>query len=312
MNTYPISATQMGELAKIRPGSCDHVDVQVADFGQFFEDLAGTTIWPLAANPRHIVTTLEEQRRRATTIVRTYVRMPRIRGKRVLDFGCGTGLVASTMAAFGAAAVVGYDIKTYDEWAIDSVAQLTANWEQVVAQGPYDVVLLYDVLDHVQPVDGQLVDLEQHIQATGGESAINGIMQVLNLLRTVAPTAEYLVRCHPWLAKHGTHLYTTLNRAYAHLFLTPERIAALGGVATETLPLRFPLASYRQAFGRAGFRLENTEVTRNRPDVFFLHEHFTEKLLAAFYANTPMTAVNVPELLSFEFVDFVASPAHNG
>lgn len=312
MNYYFIPPTSIAELAKLDPAVCQGITLDVPEWGPFYDSLVRTIMWPVAANPRQIIVSLDDQKRRAATVVRAYLQLPRIRDKKLLDFGCGTGSIGRAAAILGAAEAIGFDLHETDEWKTSQARlTLTTDWNVVRERGPYQTVLLYDVLDHVAPAPGAL-ELEPHLEATAAGPAINGIAAALLKLKEVAPAAEYVVRCHPWLSKHGTHLYLTLNKAYAHLFLDEQLIADLGGIQTPTLPLRFPLASYAQAFARAGFRINSMEVTRNKLDPFFDNDYFKHRLLKSFYGDTPMTATNVPELLSFEYVDYVLTPFPHG
>jgi 2-polyprenyl-3-methyl-5-hydroxy-6-metoxy-1,4-benzoquinol methylase len=83
-----------------------------------------------------------------------------LKEKNFLDFGCGTGHMAFEAAVQKAKVSVGYDIKYDKTWDLHmdrapeegagGLLLIEGQWEAVVESGPYDVVLLFDVLDHVQ------------------------------------------------------------------------------------------------------------------------------------------------------------------
>src|SRR5262249_45363449 len=76
-------------------------------------------------------------------------------GARVLDFGCGTGLFATTLAKNGSS-YVGYDIdKRLVEYASRLYAPLLFTNEQEVvdSRGPYDCVLANCCFHHIADPD---------------------------------------------------------------------------------------------------------------------------------------------------------------
>ena len=119
---------------------------------------------------------------------------------KFLDFGCGEGHVAVSAKKRGAELAVGYDIDKPPLNSGESI--LTDSLEEVKKLAPFDTILLFDVLDHVRnPV------------------------QVLDEVKVMLkPNGYALFQCHPWLSRHGSHLYRDLNIAFLHLAFSEEEL----------------------------------------------------------------------------------------
>lgn len=155
--------------------------------------------WPEAVPEAHIVRSEADRQRRSASIINDFIQEP-LNGKKFLDFGCGNGDCVTTATNYGAIAT-GYDIKQHQEWS-GQKGQFTTDLEQIGRQGPYDVVMIYDVLDHWV-----------------------GPWEPVKLLKTWAtPETTFYARSHPFSSRHGGHLYESMNKAYVHLFLTEEEI----------------------------------------------------------------------------------------
>ena len=161
-------------------------------------------------------------------------------GKKFLDFGCGEGHVALA-ALKNASKSVGYDIEK--NWTTSEDNQtLTNKWEDVVSQGPYDVILLYDVLDHLDsPID------------------------VLNQVMSVAKhKSKVYVRCHTWMSRHGAHLYKKLNKAWIQLVLEDHELEKLNLRPEIKQRVHYPLATQKNWFSSVGLSIISEETIRSK------------------------------------------------
>ena len=143
-----------------------------------------------------------------------------LEGLRLLDVGCGGGLVSEAMARLGAE-VVGLDasarnVKTAMAHARASGVDADYRATTVEALGdtdeaPFDVVLALEVAEHVADVD-HFAERAAHLLAPGGLMAVMTINRTLRSLLTAKIGAEYVLR---WLPR-GTHDWRK--------FLPPERV----------------------------------------------------------------------------------------
>lgn len=130
-------------------------------------------------------------------------------GLRLIDIGCGGGLVSEPMARMGAD-VVGLDaaernVKTALAHAAQSGLSIdyrNTTVEDLVAsgEGPFDAVLNLEVVEHVADVD-LFLQKSAALVAPGGMMAIATINRTLKALLTAKVGAEYVLG---WLPR-GTH-----------------------------------------------------------------------------------------------------------
>ena len=130
-------------------------------------------------------------------------------GLRLLDIGCGGGLVAEPMTRLGAA-VVGLDaaeknVKTAATHAAETGLDIDyrhGTVEELHAAGepPFDVVLNLEVVEHVADVP-LFLQTSANMVKPGGLMVIATINRTLKALATAKIGAEYILR---WLPR-GTH-----------------------------------------------------------------------------------------------------------
>lgn len=171
-------------------------------------------------------------------------------GRRVLDIGCGGGLLAEAMARAGAE-VTGIDVtpanievaRLHAATAGLAVDYRHASAEALAAAGErFDVVLNMEVVEHVVDVFG-FMDAAASLVAPGGD------MFVATLNRTLAGWligivgAEYVARILP----KGTHRWNRFVRPEElarHLGRNGIEIEAATGVRVNPLRRRMSLTSW--------------------------------------------------------------------
>ncbi len=168
-------------------------------------------------------------------------------GLRILDVGCGGGILAESMARLGAA-VYGIDVveKNITIARLHAAAvDLDVRYEQITAEELYargdrfDVVLNMEVVEHV-------ADFPGFLRACSGLVRPGGAMFVATINRTplswlfAIVGAEYVLR---WLPK-GTHRWGLFRRPVeiaARLQASGLRVQADTGVRVNPFNRRFSL-----------------------------------------------------------------------
>ena len=172
-------------------------------------------------------------------------------GKIVLDYGCGEGYNANETAS-SALKVIGYDSKQCPHWADRSKDNLilTNNKATVIEHAKFDIIILYDVLDHLTADNPS--ELMQWLSSILSE---NGVI---------------FVRTHPWSSRTGGHLYESSNKAFLHLALTTDEIIKAGlKIKEPNLKIIRPLAAYEQWFKDAGLKIDDKRIKTNQIEGFF-------------------------------------------
>ena len=152
---------------------------------------------------------------------------------KFLDFGCGDNYSLNEAKKRGASLVVGYDIKEYPGVCND--------WEQVKKQGPYETVLLYDVLDHCEEP--------------------NKVMQ--KVAEVTTEESKIYVTTHPWLSRHGGHSYTKINKAFVHLFSTETNEIYCNRVLSN-------FGTYQKIFNDNDLFISEYNIRSDKVDNYFL------------------------------------------
>lgn len=246
------------------------------------EQLILSDFWPKAVPESLIVRGQEAVSHRSKSIITSFV--GNLEGKKFLDFGCGNGGCTAT-AAMQADYAIGYDITETEEW-VDGI-NLTTNFNEVKENGPYDVILLYDVFDHIY------------------EDKINSI---LNQIYSVCHDNTIIkARCHPWTAIHGGHIYENLNRAYAHLFLTDEQLKKYQ--TSEVRKITRPMKVYNDAWATANFSVIKSDVHKINWEHAGIGDFFSENDVVMFLnKESPQRLLNGADwqktVLPIEFIDF--------
>lgn len=214
--------------------------------------LASTDEWPDAVDPTLIcdVNLEEDKLERAEGILELMINV-NMQDKKFLDFGCGEGHVAVKAKELGVSQSVGYDIVTKGKlsWENEEDYLLTTELDKVKEKGPYDIIFLYDVLDHL-------------VDAKMGET--------LSLLKSLlSERGSIFARCHPWCSRHGGHLYLQKNKAFVHLVFTEDELYQMDLTPEPNQKVCYPLTVYRKAIQDAELVIESEEIERTSVENFF-------------------------------------------
>lgn len=277
--TEPATPKNEAEATSV---SALHTDI--AEFDGLKKALESSK-WPEAVNPNLICDRSSEQDKveRAVGIIELMVEQ-NLTGKKYLDFGCGEGHTVAEAAKHGTALAIGYDRErneTWDRLGGENVS-FTDKWVEVEAAGPYDAVVLFDVIDH-----------------TIGESPVQILEKVKSVL---APDGLIYLRTHPYTSRHGTHLYHKLNKAYLHLVFTEEELATLvpDYVTEANAKVTLPMAQYAAVFTEAGLTQVSKRDITERVEAFFKIPKIAERIMRKTGHKT------FPEFqMSLQFIDYV-------
>lgn len=189
-----------------------------------------------------------------------------LKNKKFLDFGCGEGHMAKYASSQETLVSVGYDAQvpqnTQFIWQKkQDNFLLTSNLEVVKSEGPYDVILIYDVLDH----------------------SINPTQVLKEAKSLLSKDGKIYLRCHPWCGRHGGHLYNQVNKAFVHLVFTKDELNQMGYKTEDVNMVYFPIATYHKYITDAGFEKTDPEIdSQDVEDFFYKNEIIKQRILSLF------------------------------
>jgi 2-polyprenyl-6-hydroxyphenyl methylase/3-demethylubiquinone-9 3-methyltransferase len=136
--------------------------------------------------------------------------------RRVLDIGCGGGLLAEALARHGAhvsaidlapAMIEVARLHAHDSQLQIDYHQCSAEQFVVQATGPFDVITCMELIEHV-PSPAALLAASARLLRPGGDLFVSTINRNLRSFLLAIVGAEYLLRLIP----RGTHEYARLLR----------------------------------------------------------------------------------------------------
>jgi SAM-dependent methyltransferase len=271
------------------------VEKPVAKGSEFQELIAlvNSTKWPCAVDPKLICDDSDQDKAdRAEGILDLIIDI-HLEKLKFLDYGCGEGHVVNRSRLQNPRIAVGYDIKKLEKWEQWEKAPnvlFTDDWAEAKNIGPYNIILMYDVLDHM---------------AGSQEELINHLKEIKNIL---APNGKIYVRTHPWCSRHGTHLYHSLNKAFAHIVFTEKEIEEMGYKQDEIRKIKLPIHDYSQIFASAGLRIHSgPHQIKESVELFFTNTPSVANRIRSHYKNVKNTHKNKFPLTPLEnqFIDYI-------
>ncbi len=209
-----------------------------------------------------------------------------LKNMRFLDFGCGDGHCASLSTEQNTMMSVGYDIKEKANWNRFEKKPnllLTKDFNNVINNGPYDVIVLFDVIDHIEKEDP--------------------VVLLRKVEKVLKPGGKVYARCHPFTSRHATHLYHQLNKAYVHLIFSPDEIRKLVPTPKHeesNAGIVFPMKTYSDYFAQAGLTIVSKRDITEKVETFFKIPRIAQKIM-----QTTRTD-QFPEFqLGLQFIDYV-------
>lgn len=234
--------------------------------------------WPLAVDPSCIANNEEKINKRADAVLDMFVGS--VKGKKFLDYGCGDGINIEKALQREADLAVGYDVDP-SKTKLESPL-FEHNFEKIRSMGPFDVVLINDVLDHIVMID-----------------PIQAMRQVRSV---VAPKGRVFLRCHPWSSRHGGHIYMRENKAFLHLIFDQTELLRIGGwSADHNIKVINPIDTYRFWFSSSGFKIKSEIPIVNKVEEFFLKPSIINERLIKIWPNEEEMRKN----LEISFVEYV-------
>lgn len=245
--------------------------------------LAKSDQWPEAV-PEELLCGEDDEHKnaRAAGIIHDFVK-ENIKDKSFLDFGCGDGNVAWYAANLADTnTTVGYDLieQNWERFLPKYNLSFTTDWGKVHDMGPYDIVVVNDVLDHADnPKE---------------------VMEKIASVKTPG-TGKVFMRCHPWASRHGTHVYKQLNKAFLHLVFNEQEMATLGLTEMKTNKLLNPQNTYRRLIKEAGLSILQENITTQPVEMFFSHHPAILRRIREKWRNVKFPR----ETMEIQFVEYV-------
>jgi len=235
--------------------------------------------WPLAVPDERICDSDDKQLDRAKGIVNIFI-SEYLKDKRFLDFGCGNGHTVTAALTNEAAFALGYDIK--NQWS--EGFNCTVEWDEVVKNAPYDIILMHDVLDHIEMYD-----------------PIEALRKVKSVMSS---DGRIYIRNHPWSSRHGGHLYQKKNLAFLHLIFDEVELTRIGGLEAEyNIKVFTPVETYRHWFSQADLRIDSEVLIKTPVEDFFKENNVICGRLSKHWEDDQ----NQFAYLEIDFVEYVVS-----
>lgn len=245
------------------------------------KEILNSNDWPEAVYASLICDSEEKSKLRAEQILDQFV-CEHLIGKKLLDYGCGDGFIVIKAKEREVKYALGYDLLSNNV----KIPQedFTSNFNVVSSNGPYDIILVNDVLDHIT-----------------GMSPIEALIQIKSVL---SPKGRVYVRNHPWSSRHGGHLYLQKNKAFAHLVLDEIELARVCGIESDhNIKVVKPLETYPYWFEQSGFKIiEENPIIEEVENFFQEPSIINDRICKQINKQTMLNQMKI------SFVEYVLEP----
>lgn len=260
---------------------------QLKDFTEL-RMILKSSIWPKAVEDDQILSG-EDSKTKIEKAIMGLISLIKneFENKNILDLECEDGLYAKTAVEnLYAKKTVGYSKKnTWEKFSNDNVI-LTTDWEIVKSNAPYDIIYANDAIDHSEDFDKILENTKE----------------------LKSEKTRIYIRCHPWCSRHGAHLHTQLNKAFAHVVFSEEELQIMGLKTKFTHRLLDPLTSYRKLFQKVGYTILSEEIIKTTVEPFFYkNDRILRRIAEKWQTMTGFSNSNKfpREYMEIEAVDYI-------
>ena len=202
--------------------------------------------------------------------------------KNILDFGCGDGHLVNAILDRNPKYIVGYDYILSPKVKLKKPNSIfTFDKDIVKEKGPYDLIVLYDVVDHLENTT---------------------MLECMKFLGSIlARDGKIYIRAHPFISRHGGHAYNKINKAFVHLFLSENELKYFYPDIKNypTQKVIYPVKTYRESIDSARLNVANLKVINSDIEDFFQQKEIADRISKTINFKSPIMQ------MSMQFIDFI-------
>lgn len=248
----------------------------------YFEELKEMVFsdnWPKAV-PEYMLTDerdYQECLSRGCDILQFLIK-EEVKGKRFLHYDLRDGSVvqvARDMKSDAFGYCDSFDVIWNNEFVLN-------DYDELVKQSPFDVIFLWDVLDHVvEEKSNEIIKSCYNLLSRGG---------------------TIYCRLHPWCGRHGADVYRQLNKSFIHLLFSEREFESLEIAIPFNKKVLQPDVIYRKWFEEY-FDITKEEIDRWPIEPFFENGLLFHRFLRNFDLDRKNKASLPLKYLEQDFVD---------
>lgn len=160
---------------------------------------------------------------------------------------------------------------------------LTDKFDEIIKEGPYDVIICYDFLEHSSQPPEKILNILKNLRKNNG---------------------PIYLRTHPYCSRFHDHNYMHLNKAYTHLIFNESEKLKLGCLSgMKTCEDLLTETDYFKLFYNLELEIKERKVVEHLPEGFF----FEQKIIMERMKSKLNIEILTPEEIGIEFIDYVLS-----